>query len=415
MPQLRWTLLFLGVVFVILLAWIERRRQRQRFTDHAPAAEREHALDPLGGSNSSYREASLTLPEMRAREFSPPQDLPIVEIEEDSLNARRVEVGEPLLDPPTLSLPVLDSGPVKNRERSEPTMSATDWIKTSGSDDVPRLDIPAPKRSLNKIELAVAEHTLDETAEREFNDAVFGDLGLGPGNDTVSQSEIEAAAAEAEAYANQRQGHEQDQADEPQPRTSPVAASRGGAASAVLEAPAPVAFAESASADVGDTVERPRPPPFTPADVTPVVEPIVEWPPDDQRRVVALRLVAPPPDRLAGRALRLALASEGFVLGKFQIFHKPDDQGRAVLSAANLSKPGTFDLATMDVQRFGGLSLFVVLPGPKPPLKAFDELLSTARNLNERLQGALQDERGGPLTPTRIATLRESLGGDATP
>jgi FtsZ-interacting cell division protein ZipA len=415
MPQLRWTLLFLGVVFVILLAWIERRRQRQRFTDHAPAAEREHALDPLGGSNSSYREASLTLPEMRAREFSPPQDLPIVEIEEDSLNARRVEVGEPLLDPPTLSLPVLDSGPVKNRERSEPTMSATDWIKTSGSDDVPRLDIPAPKRSLNKIELAVAEHTLDETAEREFNDAVFGDLGLGPGNDTVSQSEIEAAAAEAEAYANQRQGHKQDQADEPEPRTSPVAASRGGAASAVLEAPAPVAFAESGSADVGDTVERPRPPPFTPADVTPVVEPIVEWPPDDQRRVVALRLVAPPPDRLAGRALRLALASEGFVLGKFQIFHKPDDQGRAVLSAANLSKPGTFDLATMDVQRFGGLSLFVVLPGPKPPLKAFDELLSTARNLNERLQGALQDERGGPLTPTRIATLRESLGGDATP
>jgi len=411
MPQLRWTLLFLGVVFVILLAWIERRRQRQRFTDHAPAAEREQALDPVGGSGSAFREASLTLPEMRAREFSPPQDLPIVEIEDDSLNARRVEVGEPLLDPPTLSLPVLDSGPVKNRERTEPTMSATDWIKTSGSDDVPRLDIPAPRRTLNKIELAVAEHTLDETAEREFNEAVFGDTGLGPGNDTVSQSEVEAAAEAAEAYADQRQGH-QTQANQPQPPAGPVAASRSGAASPVLDAPAPDAFGESASADVGDTVERPRPP-FTPADVTPVVEPIVEWPPDDQRRVVALRLVAPPPDRLAGRALRLALASEGFVLGKFQIFHKPDDNGRAVLSAANLSKPGTFDLATMDVQRFGGLSLFVVLPGPKPPLKAFDELLSTARNLNERLQGALQDERGGPLTPTRIATLRESLGADA--
>jgi len=168
------------------------------------------------------------------------------------------------------------------------------------------------------------------------------------------------------------------------------------------------------SSDIGDTVERPAPPLFRAADVTPVVEPIVEWPPDDQRRVVALRLVAPPPERLAGRALRLALASEGFILGKFQIFHKPDDQGRAVLSAANLSKPGTFDLETMDVQRFGGLSLFAVLPGPKPPLKAFEELLTTARNLNERLQGALQDERGGPLTPTRIATIRESLGADAT-
>jgi FtsZ-interacting cell division protein ZipA len=47
-------------------------------------------------------------------------------------------------------------------------------------------------------------------------------------------------------------------------------------------------------------------------------------------------------------------------------------------------------------------------------LKAFEELLTAARNLNERLQGALQDERGGPLTPTRIATIRDSLGADAT-
>jgi FtsZ-interacting cell division protein ZipA len=411
MPQLRWTLLFLGVVFVILLAWIERRRQRQRFTDHAPAAEREQALDP--GPGSGFREPSLTLPEMRAREPGPSQDLPVVEIEEDSLNARRVETGEPLLDPPTLSLPVLDSGPVKNRERTEPTMSATDWIKTSASDDVPRLDIPAPKRSLNKIDLALAEHAENDSDERDFNEAVFGDAGLGPGNDTVSQSEIEAAAAEAEAYANQRQGH-QTQANQAQATAGPVASSRSGATSPVSEASARDAVEESASADIGDTVERPAAPHFTAADVTPVVEPIVEWPPDDQRRVVALRLVAPPTERLAGRPLRLALASEGFLLGKFQIFHKPDDQGRAVLSAANLSKPGTFDIETMDVQRFGGLSLFVVLPGPKPPLKAFDELLAAARNLNERLQGALQDERGGPLTPTRIATRRESLGAEAT-
>ena len=66
MPQLRWTLLALGVLFVILLAWIERRRQRQRFTDHAPAAEREQALDP--GSGPMFREPALKLPEMRARE-----------------------------------------------------------------------------------------------------------------------------------------------------------------------------------------------------------------------------------------------------------------------------------------------------------------------------------------------------------
>jgi FtsZ-interacting cell division protein ZipA len=409
MPQLRWTLLFLGIVFVILLAWIERRRQRQRFADHAPAAEREQALDPGPGTGSAFREANLTLPEMRAREpAGPSRDLPIVEIEDDSLNARRVETGEPLVSPPTLSLPVMDSGPVRNRERTEPKMSATEWIKTSVDDDVPRLDIPAPKSGLNKIDLAVAEHAENDNDERAFNEEVFGDAGLGPGNDTISESEIAAAAAEAEAYAEAQTGG----------RSSAVKPPRGALAPAVTDAPVSAASEDRAlaslSVDSGDTVERPAPPPFSAADVTPVVEPIVEWPPDDQRRVVALRLVAPPPERLAGRALRLALASEGFILGKFQIFHKPDDQGRAVLSAANLSKPGTFDLDTMDVQRFGGLSLFAVLPGPKPPLKAFEELLTTARNLNERLQGALQDERGGPLTPTRIATIRESLGADAT-
>jgi cell division protein ZipA len=142
-------------------------------------------------------------------------------------------------------------------------------------------------------------------------------------------------------------------------------------------------------------------------------EPIVDWPPEESRRIVALRLVAALPERFPGRALRLALAAEGFLLGKFSIFHKPDESNRAVLSAASLTRPGAFDLETMDSQRYAGVSLFAVLPGPRSPLQAFEELLATARNLNERLEGALQDERGGPLTPLRIASLRESLRDEA--
>ena len=157
--------------------------------------------------------------------------------------------------------------------------------------------------------------------------------------------------------------------------------------------------------------------PAAPREVLPelpaAAAPMVEWPPDDQRHIVALRLVAPLPERFAGRSLRQALAAEGFVLGRFAIFHKPDEAHRAVLSAASLTRPGTFDADTMDSQHYGGLSLFAVLPGPKPPPQAFDELVFTARSLNERLQGVLQDEQGGPLTPSRIATLRERLGSGA--
>jgi cell division protein ZipA len=141
--------------------------------------------------------------------------------------------------------------------------------------------------------------------------------------------------------------------------------------------------------------------------------PVVEWPPDEERRIVALRLVATQPERFAGRSLRQALAAEGFVLGRFDIFHKTDDTQRAVLSAASLTRPGTFDAQTMDSQHFGGLSLFAVLPGPMSPPEAFEELVSTARNLNDRLCGVLQDEGGTPLTPARIASLREHLASEA--
>jgi len=421
MPQLRWTLLFLGVLFVILLAWIEHRRQRrQGFTD-APHVEREPGaespdLPPM------FREPALSLPEMRARDPGPPQELPVVEIEEDSLNPRRMELGESRGEPPTLSLPVLDSGPVAPRERSaEPEVSSFDYaVKPDAAADasaaapggrrLPRLDIPAHRP---------AARLDNDTAEQTFNAEVFGEVGLRADRSQPHFSDEDADQVGAVADAVGAEGISAERKSTMRGRYHDAAAEADAAADADPEAEADSDEGAEPDAEAADTLDansdtasgEPR---FTPADVTPIKDPIVEWPPDDQRRVIALRLVATPPDRFAGRALRLALASEGFVLGKFQIFHKPDESGRAVLSAANLSKPGTFDLENMDSQRYGGLSLFAVLPGPRPQLKAFEDLLATARSLNERLQGALQDERGGPLTPTRIATLRESLSAETT-
>jgi FtsZ-interacting cell division protein ZipA len=392
MHQLRWTLLILGVLFVMLLAWIERRRQHRGFLDQGPV-EHDSLVSPESPA-PAFREPTLNLPEMRARDPIGAHELPMVEIEDDSLTARRPEP-QPAMSPPTLSLPVMESGPVK-RERpvDHSALSGTQWLRPiPESPPVPRLDTPAPQRSTQKIEIAppLADDEGDE--ERAFNEAVFGDVVAEPGNETDAALAAEIAAAAEEADF----------------KMEPVVAtdSEPGELPSV-EGEATIAQEREAAAESAAPL-------FTAADVTPIKEPIVDWPPDDLRKVVALRLVAPPNDRLAGRALRLALSSEGFVLGKFQIFHKPDSSGRAVLSAANLSKPGTFDVETMDSQRFSGLSLFAVLPGPKPPQKAFDDLLSTARNLNERLQGALQDERGGPLTPTRIATLRESLTTEVPP
>lgn len=132
------------------------------------------------------------------------------------------------------------------------------------------------------------------------------------------------------------------------------------------------------------------------------VDPIVDWPPEEQRHILAVRVVGLNPDRMSGRPLRQALSACGFVHGRFGIFHQPGADGRALISAANLNKPGVFDPASMDFQRFRGLGLFAVLPGPLPPAAALDHLLDTAGDLAQRLHARLQDEHGMPLDEERL-------------
>jgi cell division protein ZipA len=321
MPELRWTLLIIGVLFVLILAWWERRRPHQasRQAPHIgseprPVVGDDASWGPDAGSGNSRlaREPALTLPEIRTevrlplrdREPTSPRELPVVEIPEDALIGMRVE-GE------------------------------------HDDEEVVEKEIEAVAEEVAADE-AIDEELIDEELEEEEEEPI-----------------VPAAAGAPE-------------------------------------------------------VEEKKAPELPPPPAPPIgVKPIVEWPAEDQRTLVSLRLVARPPDRFRGNLLRQALAAEGFVLGDLDIFHKPDANNRAVLSAASLTKPGTFDLETMDIQRFTGLNLFAVLPGPKTPQKAFEDLLLTARTLNERLEGALQDDRGGPLTPMRIQALRGALGAEA--
>jgi hypothetical protein len=136
---------------------------------------------------------------------------------------------------------------------------------------------------------------------------------------------------------------------------------------------------------------------------------VVEWPPESERHILSVRIASLSHERMSGRQVRLALGACGFEHGRFGIFHQPGADGRALLSAANLSKPGIFDLQNMDFQRFSGLSLFAVLPGPLPPAAALDHLLDTAQDLAERLRARLQDETGLTLGATQLDALRRTV------
>jgi cell division protein ZipA len=338
MSHLRWSLLILGVAFIVALSWWEWRRPRQ---GRARGAE----LRPAPRASAS------DLPPARVRR-------------------------EGVADAPASSA------------AGEPPLELPE-MHARGSLAADELPVPGIARSPADVPVLSA-------AEQEpvRTDPVVGELPVDPPPDPVINLEAEVATDLA--------------AD---PGTDP----------AVGEIPLPAAndppLGELSAAELEDAPAVPgpsEPPRELPRDRLPELPaapaPLVDWPPDAERRVVALRLVATQPARFAGRSLRQALAAEGFVLGKFAIFHKPDEEQRAVLSAASLTRPGTFDPLTMDSQHYGGLSLFAVVPGPLPLPDTFEELVATARSLNERLQGMLQDEAGSPLTPARIASLREHLG-----
>ncbi|MEO8063066.1 MAG: cell division protein ZipA C-terminal FtsZ-binding domain-containing protein [Pseudomonadota bacterium] len=151
-------------------------------------------------------------------------------------------------------------------------------------------------------------------------------------------------------------------------------------------------------------------------DEQPVLGPqlVLAWPSEAERRIVTLRVMPRTEPRFAGRTLRQAFNSAGFWHGPLDIYHLPDRQGRVILSAAALAQPGTFDPSIMDSQRFSGLNMFAVLPGPLPERETFDELVRAARQLAERLDGTLTDQHGEELTAQRVARLRQSLEASPT-
>jgi cell division protein ZipA len=127
------------------------------------------------------------------------------------------------------------------------------------------------------------------------------------------------------------------------------------------------------------------------------------------QKIVAVRVVAPAGSQFSGEQLLNAIETDGFTFGRYQIFHRLDGEGRPVVSLASLKEPGTFDPAAMPGAQFRGMALFAVMPGPLPGVRAFDELIVTARALAATLGGQLQDERGGPLSLSRIGHLREEV------
>ncbi len=139
----------------------------------------------------------------------------------------------------------------------------------------------------------------------------------------------------------------------------------------------------------------------------PLPELVVDWPAEESRRIVTLRILPARQDRLAGRALRQGLAACGFRHGQFGIFHLAGDDGRVLISAASLVRPGMLDPATMDFQRFAGINVFAVFPGPVSTKEALERLGQVAVEVAARVGGRVEDDSSAPFSAGEAGTWRQ--------
>jgi len=141
-------------------------------------------------------------------------------------------------------------------------------------------------------------------------------------------------------------------------------------------------------------------------------EPVTEEPVDQPApKIVTIRIVASDKKPFPGDELVLSLRGIAMRHGRFGIFHRYEgnDENKVIFSAASLVEPGSFDLENIREQRFPGISLFMMVPGPIDGAEAFDLMIVAARALAKTLNAELLDESGSTLSIQRQRYLREEI------
>ena len=127
-------------------------------------------------------------------------------------------------------------------------------------------------------------------------------------------------------------------------------------------------------------------------------------------KVVTLRFV-PHQRSIACDRVILALRAAGLRHGRYGIFHRllNDMNDEPLFSVANLTEPGSFDIAHASESKIQGVSFFMVLPGSGDPVERFDQMVETARELARELDGELRDEKGSSWSIQRERYVREEI------
>jgi cell division protein ZipA len=130
-------------------------------------------------------------------------------------------------------------------------------------------------------------------------------------------------------------------------------------------------------------------------------------------KIVALRIARRDGTRIPGTMVLGALAAEGLEFGEHNIFHRevpaPGGGRHVLFSVANMVKPGELDPMRAGHEDFPGLTIFMMLPGPRPGGRLLSEMLSAARRIATALDADVLDDHGSTLSRQTADHLRDEV------
>ena len=129
-------------------------------------------------------------------------------------------------------------------------------------------------------------------------------------------------------------------------------------------------------------------------------------------KIVSLFVAARAGRTLHGPDIVVAAEKAGLVFGHMDVFHRLIDrkpEAGPVFSVANIMKPGSFDMGTIQSLETPAIAFFLTLPAPVSALEAWDMMLPTAQRMAELLDGVVLDEERNALARQRIAHIRDEL------
>jgi cell division protein ZipA len=131
-------------------------------------------------------------------------------------------------------------------------------------------------------------------------------------------------------------------------------------------------------------------------------------------KIVTLYVAARAGEKLRGPDIVVAAEKAGLAYGHMQIFHRLVEghpERGPIFSVANIMKPGSFDMATIQELETPAIAFFLTLPAPMTALDAWEKMLPTAQRMAELLDGVVLDESRNALGRQRIAHIRDELRG----